>query len=184
MARRVHRLQGQAPHAQHGAVGDDDVRRRLRRLPTEAPHLLDDGPLLRRDIDVLGDVGPPVAQGALLLGVHDDLRPCGLPYLVRSAGVVEVVMGEDDVAQLDVRPLPQVVQPGPDRLLVAEAAVDEGAFAAVGHQVDARRLGPGIEAPGRRDRVNARGYLQGCASHSSRRIAMATASTGWPRRRR
>ena len=156
MARRVHDLQGQAAHAEGLTVLQEKVRRGVRCHSAEAFEPLEHLLTLLRHLHILRYLTLPVEQLTLLLRVDHDLGARRLAKLVGAAGVIEVVMAEDDVAHLDLRPLTQVLQPRPDRLLVAEAAVDEGALAAVGHQIHVRGEGAGEERDLGGDRVDAR----------------------------
>ena len=69
----------------------------------------------------------------------------GLTQLFSAAGVVEVVVGEEDVLDPHFRVFGEELEPRLEGLVVAEAAVDEGAFAALVHEEDVWRLRARVE---------------------------------------
>ena len=93
------------------------------------------------------------------VGVEDGLRARLVAELRGAARVIEVVVREDDPPHLYVRPLAQELHALLDRGLVAEAAVDERAFAAVRDQEDVRRLRARVEGGRRRDGMDVRRYF-------------------------
>jgi hypothetical protein len=68
-------------------------------VATEAQSALSQLPCLLWHIYILGYVVLPTPQEGHLLGVEEDLGPRGLGQTVGAAGVVEVVVGQDDVPE-------------------------------------------------------------------------------------
>jgi hypothetical protein len=145
----------QPADGQRLTVGKAHVGHGLRRL--RAPLLRVLAPLLDllalfveagRDLDVAGLALGREQQGLFVL-VYDDLAARGLPQTMRAARVVVVVVREDDVLQpLDAQVAERLCALL-ERLVVAEAAVDDRGLTAIADQEDVRRVG--LWEPGERD---------------------------------
>ena len=145
MARRVDDLQRQRADGELVAVRHGDRRLGFGGLFAELRDLLAEVRLVFGNLDVLRRFALPVAEELLFVRVQGDFGAGGLADLVGAAGVVEVVVSEHDVLQPHARMVFQKAQPRLDRLLIAEAAVDECAFVAVADEEDVRRLRAGVE---------------------------------------
>jgi hypothetical protein len=142
----VHDLDVEAAHLERLAIGYADIGDALGGLFAKTLDGL--GSLLAlfdRSLEVLRRLALRVQEEPLLAAVEDDLGAGGLPELVGATGVVEVVVREEDVSDMDVGAPLEKVETHADGLLVAEAAVHQGSFAAVVHEKDVGRLGSGIE---------------------------------------
>ncbi len=162
VAGRIDGLDGEAAHLDGVAALQQAIGGGLGGGLAPGANALGDRLRLGGEVRVLGRGRPPLAEKACLRGVQADASAGGLAESAGAAAVVDVVVGDDDVRQLEAGDALEILQPIGESGLVGVAGIDEGAVAAVDDEVDVGGLRAGEDGLGRRYAVDARGYLHAC----------------------